>query len=106
MNEIQGIHDFIQNPITWLLAAWLIREVWSIGVQANKSKEEANKSFKTDVTGALKENSDRLATMTVALVKLESKFDSISQLALMVPKLAQDITILFERIKSLTPEQE
>lgn len=106
MNDLQGIPEFIQNPITWLICAWILREAWALAMKSAKEHQEANKEFKVDVTGALKENSEKLATMTIALIKLESKLDSMSQLVMLVPKLTQDVSILFERIKLLSPETE
>lgn len=101
MEDLHYIPGFIQNPISWLLIAWLVRELWSVYIRGIKAQDEANRTFKVDVTGALKENSDRLASMTIVLVKLESKLDALEHLSMTVPKLTQDVSLLFEKIRVL-----
>lgn len=101
MEDLKDIPSLISNPITWVIAVWILRELWNGFKRSELESHREAKSFKDDVAGALKENSGRLVSLTIALTKFESKIEGFEQIIVVVPKLAQDISILFEKVKSL-----
>lgn len=101
VDDLKDISILISNPITWLVLAWIAREFWMSFKRSELESHLDAKSFKDDVAGALKENSGRLVSLTIALTKFESKLEGLESVVLLVPKLAQDVSLLFEKLKAL-----
>jgi hypothetical protein len=100
--ERLDILSLVSNPLIYVILAWVVREAYSIQQGSKKRQDEAITALKDDYTKALKENSDRMNHLTIALVKLEGKLEGIDALAVAIPRIERDISVLYERVKTIS----
>ncbi len=102
------IMALVNNPISWILAAYVAKDVWKWAKRQGKTQDEALIALNLKLEGALKENSQEMAKLTIAIVRLETRLEDLTKQSQEIPKMKRDIDVLFERgrimagIKDLT----
>lgn len=101
MDNSQDVLKIIQNPLCWVIAAWIARELW----RSYKSSIKASKSLidevKHEFTDALKDNTVELNRLTVTMTRLEVIVQKLDESVDILPKLKADIDVLHERVRQL-----
>lgn len=86
-NDLMGL---LKNPAFILMAVWLFKEVWSNAKRKNLALDST-----------LKDLSDKINQLTIAVVKLEAQLQSIDKLVEIIPKMREDINASHDKIRSL-----
>jgi hypothetical protein len=93
MSEFDQIHALLSNPATWILAGWLIKEMWA----SRKTKDKEH-------TSALQQNTQEIQKLTLALAKFEFRLDHLDKAVELLPKMRNDINDFHAKIRALDPK--
>ncbi len=86
------IYKLVQNPTFWVVSAWLAEKIYQSYAKNNQVTSQA-----------IRELGVKIAELTVSIVRLETKLQSIEQFAFSIPKLQQDLNVLHARVRTLDP---
>lgn len=87
---ISQVISFVQNPAFILLLIWVLKEI--LDFSRKKVSQYDN---------ALKDNSQKLSELTIAIVTLQVKLDQLEKFTRVIPKLSDDIIAAHEKIRDL-----
>ncbi len=82
--------SLIQNPIFLLIGAWVMREFWTLSQKKASGYDDA-----------LKANNAKLTELTIAIVKLETRLESVDKALEILPKMRADIDASHSKIRDL-----
>lgn len=78
---VDDINKLIHNPVTWVILAWAARELY-------RWLSKSNRELVT-----------KMSELTIAIVRLETKLESIERVAYSIPKLEKDVSALHSKFR-------
>lgn len=90
----KNIEELLKNPATWVVTAWILREIYRWFKKRN-----------TDLEDYIKQNLTKMGELTIAIVRLETKLENIERIAYSVPKIEKDISALHSKFRQFVPDQ-
>lgn len=91
--------ELIKNPIFWLIVAWVLRELWGNWKVKRRSLEDK-------INTMIKENTNEMSKLTLAVTKLEVKIEQLDRLTSKIPDLLDSLNVAHERIRNIAPQYD
>lgn len=99
-----ALKTLFTNPILWLVLAWVFREWWGHYKKTRRTLEDTIKAESTKLQASLKENTLEMHRLTISITEAKVKIESLERITGVIPKLAQDLNVAHERIRTIAPE--
>lgn len=80
--------EFLLNPVTLIIVAWLIRELFTIYRQKGSALDLSIATL-----------SEKIGLLSISIVRLETKLESLEHFAELIPKLQSDVSAAHEKIR-------
>ncbi len=101
MDQSKNISELLNNPVTYVILAWVLREAWRSIAHNRKASHEAIDGLKREFMDALHENSKELSKLSLAMMRLETIIAALDKSVDMLPKIKADVDVLHERMRQM-----
>jgi DNA repair exonuclease SbcCD ATPase subunit len=103
---VKDLFDLAHNPAMWMFALWAGREIYHAFQKKSAALDKSLAEIRTEHTQSIKENTSRMADLTVAIVRLETKLESIESLTFNIPKMKDDLNAIHGKLRRFDPNNQ